>query len=140
MYAVCELWLGRISAPERDFCGPAGSAGMRIVTAGHADIVFYSWLGPASRAAAFHGLTWANWGWRPSRARLWYQRARAWWRRRQRDHRAACHRDRGRVVAALNRRLISATVSGIMPGSAGGRSWGLAGGGAWVSVRGRAWA
>jgi hypothetical protein len=32
---------------------------------------------PASRAAAFHGLTWANWGWRASLARLWYQRARA---------------------------------------------------------------
>src|SRR5258708_18895274 len=36
-----------------------------------------------SSAAAFHGLTWANWGWRASRARLWYQRARAWWRPRQ---------------------------------------------------------
>src|SRR6266487_4420896 len=93
---------------------------------------------PPSTAAAFHGLTWANWGWRASLARLWYQRARAWWRRRHRDHRAACQMDRGVAVAALNRRLISATVSGIRPGSSGGKQSGLAGGGAWVSVRRRA--
>ena len=34
-------------------------------------------LGATSKAAAFHGLTWANSGWQASLARLWNQRARA---------------------------------------------------------------
>ena len=44
-------------------------------------------------------------------------------------------RGRGRVVRAASRRLISGTVSGIIPGSGGGGWSGLTGGGAWVSVR-----
>jgi len=37
----------------------------------------------------------------------------------------------------VSRRVISGTVSGIIPGSAGGGWSGRAGGGAWVSVRSR---
>src|SRR5262245_64415110 len=44
-------------------------------------------------------------------------------------------RGRGGVVRAASRRLISGTVSGIIPGSAGGGWPGLTGGGAWVLVR-----
>jgi hypothetical protein len=73
-----------------------------------------------SKAAAFHSLTWANSGWRASRARLWNHRERAWWRRVQASQWMTSHRGRGRVVRAASSRLISGMVSGIMPGSAGG--------------------
>src|SRR5688572_23692484 len=73
-----------------------------------------------------------------SRARLWNQRARAWWRRRHADQWAVCQSDRVVVFVALNRRLISATVSGIMPGSSGGVASALVGGWGWLSVRRRA--
>src|ERR1700728_1136526 len=75
-----------------------------------------------------------------SRVRWWYQRARAWWRRRQVSQYAAWPGGAGRVSWAASRRAISARVSGIIPGLAGGGWRGLTGGGAWVPVRWRSWA
>src|SRR4051794_15791545 len=57
---------------------------------------------------------------RSRRARWWNHLARAWWRRLQRLHRRWWCSGRWRRVIRLNRRLISATVSGISPGSGGG--------------------
>src|ERR1035438_10435541 len=71
------------------------------------------------------------------RARWWYQRARAWWRRRHQDQRRWWRASWKTRVSRQNRRLTSATVSGIRPGPAGGWSCGLAGGGRAV-VRSRA--
>jgi hypothetical protein len=75
-------------------------------------------------AAAIHLLTWGMSASRVRLARWWYQRERAWWRRFQPDQWSPWPGGLGRARAAVSRRLISGTVSGIMPGSGRG---GLAG-------------
>lgn len=74
------------------------------------------------RSGHFRG----GWRLRRSRVRWWNQRARAWWRRRHHDHRRWWASARPVRVTRLARRLISATVSGMSPGSAGGLSSGVA--------------
>ena len=72
---------------------------------------------------------------RASLARLWNHRERAWWRRVHASQWMVCAGGQGGVVRSASRRLISGTVSGIMPGSGGGDWSERVGVGAWVSVR-----
>jgi hypothetical protein len=89
--------------------------------------------GVASTAAAIRYLTWAISLSLANRVRWWYQRERAWWRRRQVSQ---CPVARG-GGGWVSRRPVSGTVSGIMPGSAGEGWSGRTGAGAWVLVRWR---
>jgi len=73
----------------------------------------------AGTAAAIRQLTRAILASRESLARLWYQRERAWWRRRQACQCSLCPGGRGPAIALASSRLISGTVNGIMPGLVG---------------------